>query len=88
MPAVVGRVVDAGGKPVAEARVHAIGSERSAGRSRLSLDDTRTGKDGRFRLTGLTPGLAHTLVVVAPGFGRTWRPFGTLPDGDDVVDLA
>jgi carboxypeptidase family protein len=53
--AVRGRVVDESGAPIAGAEVQALGRE-FFGNPTLELRETESAADGRFTLTGLTPG--------------------------------
>lgn len=69
-----GRVVGADGRPVAGARVSAVGSSWAGGRVQTTSDrHAATGADGSFELRGLRLGLAHLLAVVADGHGRHAR---------------
>jgi predicted esterase len=61
-----GRVIDAGGKPVAEARVLANVKSWPGGRFTMRPFAGRTGTDGVFRLAGCVPeGARHELNVAA-----------------------
>jgi len=76
---VAGRVVSAGGEAVAGALVGAWGRDESRN---LSFGDARCDARGRFVIDGLTPGVLHTLVVVATGHGRYLLDFGPPREGD------
>jgi hypothetical protein len=60
-----GRLVDARGLPLADVRV----ALRYPDLPRLAMpppEEVRTGRDGRFRIEELLPGLEHVLIL-APG---------------------
>lgn len=65
-----GRVVDGAGRPLAGARVLATGSRFDGAEQRVSIADTASGADGRFRLEGLSADLPHEVVVALAGHGR------------------
>jgi protocatechuate 3,4-dioxygenase beta subunit len=96
--AVIGRVLDAGGVPIAGARV-----EARPGRSpevhrlydwgnwhedpgRDQAHDARTPADGRFRIAGLQPG-AHELQVTADGRTPVLRQVEIAGDLLDLGDI-
>ncbi len=66
--AVAGRVLTAGGQPVAGAWVHVF---TSGGRVRSLSHDTRTDEEGRYRVDGLTPGFVTVrMSAKALGYAR------------------
>ena len=83
-----GRVIDQHGRPVAGARVSAIGSVHRGGRQTSSRRHAETDAGGRFLVRGLRRDLYHALVVMAPGFGRQLIDFGPVPDGPGTFDPA
>ena len=85
---VVGTLVDPDGAPVAGATVFATATVST----HFQLTASRRGDsdaDGRFRIDSLHPELAHTLIVLAPGFGRYLLDFGPeLADANRRIDLG
>lgn len=67
--AIVGRVVDAEAKPVADAYVAAVGYDWGGSHDWLGA---RSGADGSFRIDSLTAAMHHALVVRKDGFA-TWQ---------------
>ncbi|MEO7592500.1 MAG: carboxypeptidase-like regulatory domain-containing protein, partial [Byssovorax sp.] len=86
--AVVGRVLGPDGSPVAGAVVAAVGSTYRENVQTMSTADGATSADGRFALTGLRRDLSHTLVVMAPGCGRTLLDFDPRAGGPGTIDLG
>jgi len=85
---VVGRIVGVDGTPVAEARVHALASSMSGESQQIDSVAGRSRADGTFELEGLRRDLGHTLVVLAPGFGRYLLDFLAFPGGPGTIDLG
>ncbi|MBL9089330.1 MAG: carboxypeptidase regulatory-like domain-containing protein, partial [Planctomycetia bacterium] len=88
--AIVGRVTDGERRPVRDAEVFAIAERTSpieSPRGREGLR-TRTGGDGRFVLGTLSHDRPHTLVVMAPGFGRTLLDVPPRADGPGRLDVG
>ena len=67
---ILGKIVDEQGRPIAGARLNAIGSDFGPLGQRLSTAAATTDAEGHFVLESLNPEMAHTLVVAAAGFGR------------------
>jgi len=86
--AVTGRILDPQGRPLAGARVAAVGSVQRGGCQHLSSDAARSADDGRFRLVDLSPDMPHTLVVAAAACGRTLLDFDPPAEGETSVDLG
>ena len=89
--AIVGRVVDESGSPVAGALVAAIATRNVGDGQEFSSGAVETGADGRFRLGNLRRDWAHALVLQAAGRGR--RTVDVAPSDDtraqrDVGDVA
>ncbi len=64
-----GDVVDASGEPVAGAELKArFLPDSPASFRRVDEADTRTGEDGRFRFTDLTPGIPLEVKAMAKGY--------------------
>lgn len=61
--AIEGTVVDGLGVPVPDVAVHAFAVERTPLGALLPIPGTITDEDGRFRITGLSPGAYHVQVV-------------------------
>jgi len=80
---VEGRLVNPDGEPVAAALVTTLGG------SKMDIDshDCRSGPDGRFALTGLLPRFPHTLIALAPGYGRTLLDLD-LPQTGEMLRLG
>jgi protocatechuate 3,4-dioxygenase beta subunit len=85
---VVGRVVGPDGRPLAGAVVAAVGTRFHGPEQVVSTASGTTGTDGRFGLGGLRHDLAHTLVVMPAGFGRTLVDFAPHAGGAGTVDLG
>ncbi|MHC4956208.1 MAG: sigma-70 family RNA polymerase sigma factor [Planctomycetota bacterium] len=82
----VGRVVDFENKPLAGARVAAIG-EGAGIADGLSLGHATTDREGRFRIAGLDKRLPHTLSVTATGHARATRAIAFAPEDGATTDL-
>jgi protocatechuate 3,4-dioxygenase beta subunit len=82
-----GRVVDTLGKPVEAALVARLFSKSPTADAGPQAGRTTTAADGRFELGGLDPYHAHTLALLAPGFGRTLYDVG-IPEVVDLGDLV
>ena len=83
-----GRVIDQHGRPVAGARVSAIGSIHRGGRQTSSRRHAETDAGGRFLVRGLRRDLYHALVVMVPGFGRQLIDFGPVPGGPGTFEFG
>lgn len=71
-----GQVEDAAGRPIAGARVRALpAGEESFGFA--SSVETRSARDGKFRLRGLSPGSSWRLQTTAEGFAPGEQPAAT-----------
>ncbi len=86
-----GRIVDAGGAPVAGALVAAVASpSENGGASHLSTGFATSATDGRFRVADLSRALRHVLTVTAPRSARLCVEVPAAgPRGDvDLGDVA
>jgi len=63
-----GRLVDEGGRPVADAYVAAVASEFGPGGQRTDWRAARSDAEGRFRIEDLARDLGHALLVTKAGF--------------------
>jgi hypothetical protein len=81
MPSIRGRLVDAVGRPVAEAAVMIVESERPH-------EDIAalTGEDGRFELSGLAPG--RYVILVNPPGAASQRVTVRLAERDEDLGLT
>jgi RNA polymerase sigma-70 factor (ECF subfamily) len=84
----MGRVVGAGGAPVAGAMVSIVWFKMDARPWGLSAGFATSGADGRFRVGGLARDTAHTLVVVAPEHARLLQRVTPTADGADLGDVV
>ena len=74
---IIGRVLDRNtGQPVSEANVVIVGTTRGG----------RTGEDGRYRITGVTPG-THPVRVTRLGYTAETRPANVAVGQDASVDF-
>ena len=80
--AIVGRVLFENGQPVSDARVHPIDAKDD----RWLASEVRTGEDGRFQITALTP---NPCRIVITHNGDTTRTDVLVPsvDGTDAGDI-
>ncbi len=88
--AVSGVVLDAGGRPVAGARValhFTLASLRDMTRTFVERPESITGADGAFRLENLTPG-GNALVAEAEGHAASEPVAIDLLPGDEVEDAV
>ncbi|HYO16994.1 MAG TPA: carboxypeptidase-like regulatory domain-containing protein [Thermoanaerobaculia bacterium] len=76
-----GRVVDETGRPLAGADVRVFLDRLASRAAERKPHQTRTGAAGRFRLTGLAPGILHFLRVARPGFAPEILALTTPPAG-------
>ena len=85
---VTGRVVDAAGEPLEEARVIALAAtyqtEGSISDSRQALSEP----DGSFTVADIRADLPHTLVVLAEGHGRYLLDFDPTFASGETIDLG
>jgi RNA polymerase sigma-70 factor (ECF subfamily) len=86
--AIVGRVVDPHGAPVARALVSAIASRDHGDAQITSTSSGTSGDDGRFRLPDLRRDLAHGLVVTADGHGRSAQEVPASATTDAARDVG
>jgi len=86
----LGRVLDARRTPISGARLTAVASVMSQDRQKQDFDTVSglAGTDGRFELAGLRVDLPHTLIVSAPGSGRTLLDFDPATPGPGTIDLG
>jgi len=86
---VTGLAVDQAGRAISDALVCAMGKlgDGSPGTT-LSAGYARTDAAGRFRVRGLNPRCAHTLVIRAAGFGRHVQEIGAPAAGETGIDLG
>lgn len=83
-PALFGRVVDDGGRPVPGAEI--LLSRRTEGGSWSAREDAkraRTRADGTFRISGLTAAASYDLLAASVGFAPT-RWAVTVPSGREI----
>ena len=86
--AVVGRVVDSGGDPVARGRAIAWTSGMLEGGGERAGHWGAVGAGGAFRIEGLDPALAYGLVVRSPGFATAFLPLPPDPGAAGERDLG
>jgi len=84
-PAIVGRVTDDAGAPIAGAQVHAWPQARELGRA---LPDTETDADGRYRLGGIDAGRYEVSARSDDHLRGKRVPVEAPPIGEVVVDLT
>jgi RNA polymerase sigma factor (sigma-70 family) len=92
---ILGRVLDAAGKPLAGMEISfqlANAEPDEAIRQKLHRSEptrTVTDKEGRFQLTGMFPGFAFTVFATKPGHRSTAIVFGPVtPKAGEVRDLG
>lgn len=85
---VTGRLVGPDRRPVAGAHVSAAGLLREGIHSVSSTRHGVSDGSGVFVLDGLSRAMPHTLIVLAPGCGRTLLDFDPHPGGPGTVDLG
>ncbi len=90
-----GRIVDAGGKPVGGALVIGLASSRDKEGQQVDSHTAVTDAGGLFQLVDLRSDLAHTLIILAEGHGRSLLDFdvslaegGLLDFGTIVIPAA
>jgi protocatechuate 3,4-dioxygenase beta subunit len=79
--AATGRLVDAGGKPLAGLTLSVYANKPRLGGSSISHqpEHVRTDADGRFRVEGLAPGLGYHVYVQAPAGMRAEKTIDIQP---------
>lgn len=83
-----GRVVDATGAPVPEARVDAIAARQGSTGTRSQRETATTDSEGRFRVDRLSRDLAHALLVTRPGYASSTWDLPALPREQAEHDLG
>ena len=84
---IVGRIVGLRG-PVGEGAVSAVASDRAGGGQRISYANAAIGEDGRFVLDGLAHDMAHTIVLIVDGYGRTLYDFDLPGEAGGTLDVG
>jgi len=91
--AVEGTVVDPRDEPIEGAEIH-LGVPQNTMPNQLAFFDPQglglralSGRDGRFELSGLMPGVGYELAVLAPGHAPGVVGFGPLEVGAEKPDL-
>jgi RNA polymerase sigma factor (sigma-70 family) len=80
-----GRLVDEGGRAIADAYVAAVAKGRS---SAMDWSSARTDADGRFLCVDLVPELRHTLIASHPSFATLVRDFPADEQQRSAIDLG
>jgi protocatechuate 3,4-dioxygenase beta subunit len=84
----VGRIVDAGDAPVADAYVAAVASSFTGEGQLAEWPSTRSGPDGRFAVADLHPQIHHVLFVQKPGAATVVYEFPASEAGAAELDLG
>ncbi len=84
-----GRLLQPSGTPATPAVAMCVGASVPVpGRAMIDSAACPVDGEGRFRLEGLTPGAAYTLVAEVAGAGRLLREFLAPADPEGVADLG
>ncbi len=86
---VIGSCVDQNGLPIVDVHVSMIASAIKRHGQVIDVGSATTSKQGSFRIDDLSRSLPHTLIFVAPGFGRRHLDFDPFPgDAAGKIDLG
>ncbi len=86
--AVMGRIIDSAGAPIARAQVQVVASQRVKGRREVDFGGESSMPDGRFVISNIRHDVPHTLIITADGFGRMLLDFDPRRSGPGMIDVG